>query len=155
MSFSAALASLLSGMKAAELSAITCSSWGSATFSAPSATIPTDTTSHANRDTSAPSRPSPADSRSSTTSPFSGWGTTCQQKPIFASAFIFERIYNRSMDCPIASRADRRRSAKRNRVLDETEAMFPAESYAAVRIEEVADAADISFGNVYNYFGGE
>lgn len=59
------------------------------------------------------------------------------------------------MDCPIASRADRRRSAKRNRVLDEAEAMFTADSYAAVRIEEVADAADISVGTVYNYFGGK
>src|SRR5699024_1386574 len=155
MSFSAALASLLSGMKAAEFSAITCSSWGSATFSAPSATIHTDTTSHANRDMSAPRRPNPADSRSSTPSPFAGWGTTCEQKPMFASAFVVERIYNRSMDCPIASRADRRRSAKRNRVLDEAEAMFTADSYAAVRIEEVADAADISVGTVYNYFGGK
>lgn len=59
------------------------------------------------------------------------------------------------MDCPIASRAARRRTDKRNRVLDEAEKMFTADTYAAVRIEEVADAADISVGTVYNYFGGK
>src|SRR5699024_12448944 len=59
------------------------------------------------------------------------------------------------MDCPIASRAARRRNDKRNRVLDEAEKMFTADTYSAVRIEEVADAADISVGTVYNYFGGK
>lgn len=59
------------------------------------------------------------------------------------------------MSCPIASRAERRRADKRNRVLDRAEAMFTSSSYAAVRIEEVAEAADISVGTVYNYFGGK
>lgn len=59
------------------------------------------------------------------------------------------------MSCPIASRAERRRADKRTRVLDRAEAMFTSSSYAAVRIEEVAAAADISVGTVYNYFGGK
>lgn len=59
------------------------------------------------------------------------------------------------MEWRIQNRAARRRSRTRTSVLDEAEAMFTAGSYASVRIEEIADAADVSVGTVYNYFGGK
>lgn len=59
------------------------------------------------------------------------------------------------MECPIESRSARRRSRNRRHVLDEAEALFTAGSYASVRIDEIAERADVSVGTVYNYFGGK
>lgn len=57
------------------------------------------------------------------------------------------------MECPIGSRVDRRRARNRARILDEVERLSTEQPFADVRIDQIAAAADVSVGTVYNYFG--
>lgn len=52
-------------------------------------------------------------------------------------------------------RVQRRRARNRTTMLDVAEAMFAADGVAAVRVEAIADAADVSVGSVYTHFGNK
>ncbi|MFC9664854.1 TetR/AcrR family transcriptional regulator [Nocardia sp. NPDC127606] len=52
-------------------------------------------------------------------------------------------------------RVQRRRARNRTTMLDVAEAKFAADGIAAVRIEAIAEAADVSVGTVYGHFGNK
>ncbi|AEF41356.1 Transcriptional regulator, TetR family [Hoyosella subflava DQS3-9A1] len=53
------------------------------------------------------------------------------------------------------SRVSRRRARNREAMLDVAEQMFTADGYDTVRIEQIAEAADVSVGSVYTHFGNK
>lgn len=54
-----------------------------------------------------------------------------------------------------AARADRRRARTRGAILDAAEAVFGREGYETARLEEIAEAADMSVGSIYTHFDGK
>lgn len=54
-----------------------------------------------------------------------------------------------------AARGERRRARTRAAILDAAESVFSREGYDGARIEEIADAADISVGSIYTHFEGK
>ncbi|MDN5743940.1 MAG: TetR/AcrR family transcriptional regulator [Nocardioidaceae bacterium] len=55
----------------------------------------------------------------------------------------------------VAGRAARRRARNRERVLFVAEEAFRHSSYRDVRVEDLADAADVAVGTLYGYFGNK
>ena len=53
------------------------------------------------------------------------------------------------------SRVARRRARTRQQVLDVAERAFAAGSYRDVRMEDVAEAADVAVGSIYGHFGSK
>ncbi|MFE5284869.1 TetR/AcrR family transcriptional regulator [Nocardia sp. NPDC056611] len=58
------------------------------------------------------------------------------------------------VDAAAPTRMDRRRARTRERILDEAERLF-AGGYRTARMEELAEAADVSVGTIYTHFGNK
>lgn len=56
---------------------------------------------------------------------------------------------------PFHGRRQRRRALRRQEILDAAARIFAEQGYANATTREVADAADIAEGTLYNYFGGK
>ncbi|WP_246398105.1 TetR/AcrR family transcriptional regulator [Mycobacterium vicinigordonae] len=54
-----------------------------------------------------------------------------------------------------AARGERRRARTRAAILDAAELVFSREGYDGARIEEIAEAADVSVGSIYTHFDGK
>lgn len=54
-----------------------------------------------------------------------------------------------------AARGARRRARTRAAILDAAEPVFSRDGYEGARIEEIADAADVSVGSIYTHFQGK
>lgn len=52
-------------------------------------------------------------------------------------------------------RVSRRRARTREQILDAAEAAFAPAGYSGVRMEEIAEAADVSVGSIYGHFGNK
>ncbi|MGQ0482254.1 MAG: TetR/AcrR family transcriptional regulator [Pseudonocardia sp.] len=53
------------------------------------------------------------------------------------------------------ARASRRRARTREQILDAAERAFATAGYRGARMEEVAEAADVSVGSIYGHFGNK
>lgn len=56
---------------------------------------------------------------------------------------------------PALGRAHRKRLANREHLLDAAETLFAQHSYGAVRVEDIAEAADLAIGTLYTHFGNK
>ncbi|MBX7431838.1 TetR/AcrR family transcriptional regulator [Mycobacterium sp. Y57] len=56
---------------------------------------------------------------------------------------------------PAAARGERRRARTRAAILDAAEVVFARDGYDGARIEEIAEAADVSVGSIYTHFDGK
>ncbi|MCW4354322.1 TetR/AcrR family transcriptional regulator [Hoyosella sp. YIM 151337] len=56
---------------------------------------------------------------------------------------------------PQSRRVSRRRARNREAILNVAERLLTAEGAEAVRVEQIADAADVSVGSIYTHFGNK
>jgi AcrR family transcriptional regulator len=61
-------------------------------------------------------------------------------------------MMNNSYQKPSATRRERRISARKNQILDGAISLFAEKGYHRTTTKDIADAADVSEGTIYNYF---